>query len=1238
MAKISIGREEFLDTVRKSGVVDSEYLDKLSRGNGDAAAMARKLLASGRLTEWQTRYLLTGRPRLKLGKYILLDSLARDSLGDRFLAQHTTLNRKVQLQILPAELAERPDRFQLFLDQAQLAATLNHPHLMHVYDIDKESGRYYLVLENVEGTLARDVELDKISDLDVGILIDQALDGIRAAHEKGVVHGSIDLATLVLRDPNDLVITDIATSTLRRQLDPNESQVDLPDQVEDVVAIGRAGVELIKRCDRSSSAGSLLKMFGELVDLDRSPGSPASKIPVVHGRIRSWIEDNPAANSLLADEMAREVTTDQFPAAVVQTGVGDGDSMAGSEPQTPPTRPSTHKQSLAGGGKPGGSRRTAKDKSARKPPRLLIGSVALSLIALAIVAGYLLFSRDDGTQEEQVVQNSQFRQHIPPTDAQPLVTGINEANDKSDPDDQQTANHPAAGNGNSDSSNQSDAAETASNLAADTGNGQAESAAEPPPDQQPDDSAGESSAFDVDEFLDNPGRKEPPPEESDGQTGAPGAASEANTKAGAVGDRTEPVEPNLPVFASFGNAMALPEIPDAPNDDSLVIAQLFPPAGKLETISLLPNDNKSGRSFRTRQIGSAQQWIIELEQGDQRGDIAELSFSETVLSFRWLPDALANRESAGFLANCFLSITAAGKTKAGGLRTPVKVEPLRLDPRRLTGQVNVDIPQLPPVEDLRFEVLPVTAPDGTPISFANEKSSIDGDPEGESLRMDLSEDVARRYFWLKLTPQYSRRGRVKLNAAVFVQPFVEDRVADGVKLLVPTLDSEAAVEFHARNFDDALRNLKTYQDRLKFVHAERQRRYDTREVEENRRDYKDLNDKMLNVIEELDEAIVELELQKETMEGFSEVPIPFRIIYRLDEKHELVAARPATDNANPSPPVVDLGLPTDPEDLKNVLQNSQLAGDKGEIAHWQFEFTAGGDTRNQQYILDRSTNQIALQTYNGRGSVTQSGIGQSNLGASRVRTAQVQFDVGWSDANSRSDKGDASRLTLHVSGVPVWTTTTADGDSGDSILSNAESNAAISSESSALPSDALTTILVDLPPSIETIDEVGFSWSLGHDDFVIDNIELLTEPDRGGILLAQPGEPTPIVGRACYLSDPDSPTLKWLTVSLTNPQAGDLFSIDGKQCIDGKEGSLAATELAYRVYRKNGNLIFELSGNCPVVQYAYALRSLRLVTSNEEVTGSGQANQLDQSDRVIDIVAFDGAVESEPVTGYIVWE
>ena len=197
-------KTEFIANLKKSGVIGADRLTEwLDVTKAETANdLAKYLVRDELVTKWQAKYLLSGRSRLEIASYRLLDRTSRDKLGDRFMAVHTSLARKVDLQVLSSEFTKDESRCTPFLKKASKIAKLDHPNLVHVYDIDQEGGRYYLVTEHVDGTTLDQVPRTQISEDDVALVLHNALKGIIHAHENDIVHGCLSQSCLLYTSPS----------------------------------------------------------------------------------------------------------------------------------------------------------------------------------------------------------------------------------------------------------------------------------------------------------------------------------------------------------------------------------------------------------------------------------------------------------------------------------------------------------------------------------------------------------------------------------------------------------------------------------------------------------------------------------------------------------------------------------------------------------------------------------------------------------------------------------------------------------------------------------------------------------------------------------------------------------------------------------------------------------------------------------------------------------------------------
>src|SRR5271154_3674495 len=88
------------------------------------------------------------------GKYKLLAELGRGGMANVYLAVArgpNGFNKLVVLKCLRSDLANDPELLAMFLDEARLAARLNHPHVVQTYEVGEYAGRPVIVMEYLEG-------------------------------------------------------------------------------------------------------------------------------------------------------------------------------------------------------------------------------------------------------------------------------------------------------------------------------------------------------------------------------------------------------------------------------------------------------------------------------------------------------------------------------------------------------------------------------------------------------------------------------------------------------------------------------------------------------------------------------------------------------------------------------------------------------------------------------------------------------------------------------------------------------------------------------------------------------------------------------------------------------------------------------------------------------------------------------------------------------------------------------
>src|SRR5436853_7638887 len=91
----------------------------------------------------------------RLGSYEITALLGKGGMGEVYRARDTKLKRDVAIKILPEEFSRDQDRVNRFQREAEVLASLNHPNIAGIHDLQEAGATKYLVLELVEGeTLA----------------------------------------------------------------------------------------------------------------------------------------------------------------------------------------------------------------------------------------------------------------------------------------------------------------------------------------------------------------------------------------------------------------------------------------------------------------------------------------------------------------------------------------------------------------------------------------------------------------------------------------------------------------------------------------------------------------------------------------------------------------------------------------------------------------------------------------------------------------------------------------------------------------------------------------------------------------------------------------------------------------------------------------------------------------------------------------------------------------------------
>jgi len=155
-----------------------------------------------------------------LSHYKLIDKIGEGGMGIVYKAQDLKLDRSVAIKFLPVHLSSSEENKRRFITEAKSAAALSHPNIMNIFEIDEQSGSTFLVMEYIEGETLK----SHISNLQSGSGIPylkatdwvlQIAQGLKAAHDKNIIHRDIKTENIMLTNTEQLKIMDFGLAKLK---------------------------------------------------------------------------------------------------------------------------------------------------------------------------------------------------------------------------------------------------------------------------------------------------------------------------------------------------------------------------------------------------------------------------------------------------------------------------------------------------------------------------------------------------------------------------------------------------------------------------------------------------------------------------------------------------------------------------------------------------------------------------------------------------------------------------------------------------------------------------------------------------------------------------------------------------------------------------------------------------------------------------------------------------------------
>jgi serine/threonine-protein kinase len=148
-------------------------------------------------------------PGTRLGPYDVTAQIGVGGMGEVYRATDTNLKRAVAIKVLPESVAADAERLARFQREAEVLASLNHPHIAAIYGLERSDGTTALVVELVEGpTLSDRVAQGPISVDETLPIAKQIAEALEAAHEQGIIHRDLKPANIKVRPDGTVKVLD----------------------------------------------------------------------------------------------------------------------------------------------------------------------------------------------------------------------------------------------------------------------------------------------------------------------------------------------------------------------------------------------------------------------------------------------------------------------------------------------------------------------------------------------------------------------------------------------------------------------------------------------------------------------------------------------------------------------------------------------------------------------------------------------------------------------------------------------------------------------------------------------------------------------------------------------------------------------------------------------------------------------------------------------------------------------
>jgi len=178
-----------------------------------------------------------------ISHYKILEKIGEGGMGVVYKAEDTKLKRTVALKFLPPEWTRDQEAKQRFIQEAQAAAALDHPNICTVYEINEAEGKTFMAMAYIKGRSLKDKLASGPLDISEALKITiQVSEGLKRAHDQGIIHRDIKPANIMLTDEGTKTATIMGTAAY---MSPEQAKGQEVDHRTDIWSLGTMLYEML---------------------------------------------------------------------------------------------------------------------------------------------------------------------------------------------------------------------------------------------------------------------------------------------------------------------------------------------------------------------------------------------------------------------------------------------------------------------------------------------------------------------------------------------------------------------------------------------------------------------------------------------------------------------------------------------------------------------------------------------------------------------------------------------------------------------------------------------------------------------------------------------------------------------------------------------------------------------------------------------------------------------------------